>query len=417
MSRRAGLFVVVACVLLAVAGFVFWALWERLPGRAGAGPTLAGVVVHQEGPAGPGAALDERIALLPARPMTGGGLAAATGGLHLRVSSSEPREVLLPIPQVSAGQAPLWYSIRATPSDAVIEYRLRTREEGNVVAAVLLRGGDREVHVSWSAVVLLAPANGAAKTASTEDAAASADASVESYLAATPCVQADAEEIVSLAALLWPASGDASEYAAAIQRHIRAMVKRDQARSLDALEILSSGENGVCTGNANLAAALMRARGIPCRSVAVVPPISQTLEMHRIVEFREGGRWLAFDPSSVQTGVPTRPWQNIVMARTTIADEQVAMRGRAGSMLGCPYGQEAELPGSGVTLAGQDFFWTLARPLARFDPSEDALRLAAEGWRRYLATGVLTQGYLAAASATTAGELTRRLQAAAFEAE
>ena len=79
-----------------------------------------------------------------------------------------------------------------------------------------------------------------------------------------------------------------------------------------------------------LAAALMRAKGIACRSVAVVPPIGQRLEMHRIAEYHDGERWVAFDPSSLQTDVPARPWQNVVMARTTPADE------RAGTSLTRP---------------------------------------------------------------------------------
>ena len=48
------------------------------------------------------------------------------------------------------------------------------------------------------------------------------------------------------------------------------------------------------------------------RSVAVIPPISQRLEMHRIVEFAESGRWVPFDPSSLHPDIPTRPWHNII---------------------------------------------------------------------------------------------------------
>src|SRR5262249_24061540 len=133
------------------------------------------------------------------------------------------------------------------------------------------------------------------------------------YRTATGCVQSQADEITRLAVDLWPGTGKASDFAAAIQQHIRAMKRQEQPRSLDALGILHSGESGICTANANLASALMRSKGIACRSVAVIPPIGQRLEMHRIVELSDDGRWLPFDPSSLQADIPARPWQHIIM--------------------------------------------------------------------------------------------------------
>jgi hypothetical protein len=41
------------------------------------------------------------------------------------------------------------------------------------------------------------------------------------------------------------------------------------------------------------------------------------------------------------------------------------------------YGQEVELLTPGVILIGQDFFWTMATPLAEFEPTDEATRLAA----------------------------------------
>src|SRR5204863_264179 len=100
----------------------------------------------------------------------------------------------------------------------------------------------------------------------------------------------------------------------------------------------------------------------------------------------------------------------IVMAKTTTRDEQVAMRPRKGTMLGCPYGQEIELLTPGVNLFGQDFFWTTAKPLAEFEPAEESARLAAGAWVRYLETGALTESQLKAGSAKTAAELAERLK-------
>jgi hypothetical protein len=203
---------------------------------------------------------------------------------------------------------------------------------------------------------------------------------------------------------LWPKSDKAEAFAANIQRHIREMKRVQRPRTLDALGILKSGENSICTANANLAAALMRSKGLACRSIAVIPPTSQRLEMHRIVEWAEKDRWIPFDPSSLQTDIPARPWQNIIMARTTTQDEQVAMKPRMGAALGCPYGQEMELLTPGVILTGQAFFWTIAKPLAEFEATEEAARVAAKAWARYLETGALAPAQLKAGSAKTATE-------------
>jgi len=127
--------------------------------------------------------------------------------------------------------------------------------------------------------------------------------------------------------------------------------------------------------------------------------------MHRVVEFFEKGRWLAFDPSSVAADIPTKPWQNIIMAKTTTWDEQVAMRPRMGSTAGCPYGQEIEMLSTGVNLSGQDFFWAMAKPLAEFEPTDEAVRLATEAWSHYLKTGALSQGQIKAETAKNATEL------------
>lgn len=358
-----------------------------------------GVAVRQDGLVEPHAALDKAITAAPAGVMKQSGLAGVTGGAHFKLTSSGPQEVILPIPQLVDGQVPVCYFIRCTPADAADEFRLRKREDSNVVVSVRLVGGTREIQLDWSAVVLLAPRTVTPNTTPAEP-----------YRAGTPCVQSEAAEVAKLATDLWPPSGKAADFAASIQRHIQQTKRKEQPRSLDALGILKSGENSICTANANLAAALMRAKGIACRSVAVVPPIAQRLEMHRIVEFFDDNRWQSFDPSSLQTDIPAKPWQNIIMAKTTASDEQMAARPRMGAMLGCPYGQEAEMLSSGVTLWGQDFFWTMAKPLAEFEPPDEAVRLAVEGWNRYLETGTFTRGQLKAASAKSAAALVEDLK-------
>jgi hypothetical protein len=355
--------------------------------------------IRQDGLAGLQAELGKSITSAPARVMKNSGLAGTMGGARVKVLSGEPQEVLLPIPQLADGQVPICYFISSTPADAVTEFRLRKRDDGNVVVGVRLVGKKQDVQIAWSSVVLLA-SRGITPNRTPAD----------PYSKATACVQSRANEITKLATDNWPATGKPSDFAANIQRHIRGMKRIGRPRSLDAMGILKSGENGICTGNANLAAALMRSKGIACRSIAVVPATSQRLEMHRIVEFAENGRWVSFDPSCLHTDIPTKPWQNIIMAKTTTQDEESAMKPRMGVMVGCPYGQEIELLTSGVNVFGEDMFWTMAKPLAEFEPTAEVTRLAAAAWARYLETGILSQGQLKAGSAKTAAELVELLK-------
>jgi Transglutaminase-like superfamily len=400
--KRVLIFVIVAASVLgglagSLAGF-YWGAFQSNPNVVPANISR-GVVVRQDGLAGPHAELDKAIKAA-AGIMKQSGLAGATGGAHLKLASGSPQEVILPIPQLADGQVPVCYFIRCNPPDAADEFRLRNREDCNVVASIRLAGRGREVQISWSAVVLLATRTATPNTTPPEP-----------YRAATPCVQSQAAEVAKLAADIWPGTGKAAELGAKIQRHIRQSKRKGQPRSLDAVAILRSGENSICTANANLAAAVMRAKSIACRSVAVVPPISRRLEMHRIVEFFDGERWQSFDPSSLQTDIPAKSWQNIIMAKTTMSDEQVAAKPRAGATLGCPFGQEVEMLTSGVNLWGQDFFWSMAKPLAEFEPTDAAVRVAAEAWNRYLETGTLTPTQLKAAFAKTGEEFSEILGA------
>lgn len=333
--------------------------------------------------------------------MKGNGLAGVAGGAHVKLLKAGTQELLLPMPQLADTQIPLVYTITTTPVEVCKEHRLCRREGSNAVVNVQLRGKPgQEVQINWSAVVLIASRS-----------APPSLMNPDSLLPATACVQAGAKEVQALAGRLWPPNGAGSAYAASIQAFIRGMKQRTQPRAMDALAILGSGANWICTANANLAVALLRTKNIPARSLATIPTVGRRLEMHRIVEFAERGQWQQFDPSSVQTDIPMKPWQNIIMAWTSVEDEDCAMSPRMGSALGCPYGQEIEFLDSGITLWGQDFFWTMGVALAEFDAGDEAVGLARAAWSRFLETGSLSQSQIRAASTTNATALLEALRA------
>ena len=359
-----------------------------------------GAIIGQQRSVGSRDAIEKIITEAAPAIMKRSGLAGAIGGAHFKLTSAGPREVMLPLPQLADGQVPVCYFIHSLPPDAAEEFRLRKRDASNVVVSIRMAGGNREVELKWSSVVLFTRPDTTAN-ATLPDA----------YREATACVQAKADEIRELGTNLWPANGNTVEFASKIQQFVREMKRKKQPRSLDALGIYQSGENGICTANANLAVALLRSRGIAARTIAVIPTTSDRLEMHRIVEFYDENRWQSFDPSSLHRDIPGKPWQNIIMSKTTGWDEEVSMKLRMGAMAGCPYGQEAEMLSSGVSLWGQEFFWTQAKPLAEFDPSNEAVQLAIEKWNRYLETGALAQGQLKAAFAMNADAFAEGLHA------
>lgn len=332
--------------------------------------------------------------------MTNPGLVGALGGARVKLLKTGTHQVLLPLPQLADGQIPVCYYIRSTPGDAAVEYRIQRREEMNDIVSVQLKGErNQEVQIEWSSVVLIV-----GKIVSPSD------ARPDEYRPATACVQADSAEVKELAEKLWPENGQIEDYARNIQQFIREMKRVKQPRSLDAIGILDSGANGICTANANLALALMRAKGVGSRSMAVIPPTSQRLEMHRIVEYNHNEQWHYFDPSSLHADVPMKTWQAVIMAKTTMADEDLAMKPRMGAMPGCPYAQELELLSAGITLWGQDFFWTIAKPLAEFKPDDKAVSLAMDAWNRYLQEGTLTRGQIKAHSASNSTEFLETLE-------
>lgn len=356
----------------------------------------AGIAIEQSDPVRLHEQSAEAVTSAPASTLKSGGLVGILGGAEVKLLKAGAHEVLLPIPQLTETQIPVSYAIITTPREAGKEFRIHTREGSNVVVSLQLHGSrNQTIQIDWSSIVLIA------------DRPSSADSSLtDVFLRATSCVQSGAEEVSVLADELWSASGKVEEYAANIQAYVGGMKQEKQPRSLDALGILESGANWICTANANLATALLRSKKVPSRSVAVIPPTGQRLEMHRIVEYFDDGQWHAFDPSSLQRDIPMKPWQNIIMARTTIADEDIAMKPRLGTSLGCPYGHELEFLGRGITFFGNNFFWTMGKPLAEFEVSGEVIDLARMEWERFLETGKVSQKHVGAMSAKdTAGLL------------
>jgi|GEM_PF-730081 len=337
------------------------------------------------------ASIEAAASAIPPRAQQGPGLAGVLGGVRLKAHASGRYDVLIPVPQMTGRQIPVCYSLSVTPPEALVASLLQQRSDGNVFVNVGLNGvREREIAIDWSGVILIVDREPSENGTRPEE-----------YLASTACAQSDAGEVEELAERLYPRDGALRDYAASIQRFIQGMARREAPRTLDALAVLRSGEKTICTANANLACALMRERGAPCRSLAVVPINSQRLEMHRVVEYFEDGSWIPFDPSLLHDEIPLKPWRCVIMAKTTLADEEMGGVARVAAPAGCPFGQEAEISRPGLCFWGTDFFWTVAAPLAGFEAAGEAVRATSIAWTRFLETGTISPAQLESARART----------------
>jgi hypothetical protein len=345
------------------------------------------------------AATQARIAAAPQLELADGGLCGLLGGATVKLGSGAATVLQVPLPQELAGQVPLAFTCVVEPAD-VWRGAALVREPGQSVALQvtlqaprslgMLFGRGPEVKVAWSGVVLLAE----------RPEPVVADA-VADYLAATPCAPAEHADLVASSKAIAPPETSPAELAVRLQTWIASRRPLVRPRTLDALSLLSAGNHGICTVNANFAAAVLRQRGVPAQLLAVVPTNGMRLEMHRIVAWHEAGRWQRFDPSGVHADVPMRTSHSVVVACTSIADERGAGQPRGAAPIGCPWGQELEVVRGAAAPSGPEFFWTQARPLLAFAADDRQLAAARAAWRQFLATGRLPEAATRAAAATT----------------
>lgn len=323
--------------------------------------------------------LTERIDAAPALQLTDGGLCGVRCGAAVRLSGKAEAVVQLPLPQLLAGQVPIDFTFAAEPVAALRQLVLVHDEHGGAALQATVQGqnGD-EVRLQWSAVVLLA-----------ERPEPATPAMAKEFVQATACAESEHADLVAFARGFAEAEATPAQLAAALQAWIARQTRKQRPRQLDALSLLQNGNHGICTVNANFAAAVLRQRGVPTRSLAVVPTNGMRLEMHRIVAWHADDRWQRFDPSGVHAAVPMRTCDSVVVACTSIADEQRAATPRISAPIGCPWGQEMEIVRGPAFAFGTEFFWTQAKPLAAFAADDAAIAAARAAWQRFLANGAL----------------------------
>jgi hypothetical protein len=376
--------------ILALATFVVVAL-TNLPHLQGQQPLAVATptVLSADAMAKHHATLSKKIDAAPTLQLIDGGLCGVHCSATVRLSGTAEAVIQLPLPQLLGGQVPIDFTFATEPPNALRQLAIVHDERGGsaLQATVQGKGGD-DVRFAWSAVVLMAERPEPATAAMQKE-----------FVAATACAEADHADVVAFAKEIAPADATPATVAVALRVWIARQSPKQPLQHFGALSLLQNGNHGICTINANLAAAVLRRRGVPTCSLAVVPTNGMRLEMHRIVAWIADDRWHRFDPSGVHATVPMRTCDSVVVACTSIADEQRAAKPRMSAPIGCPWGQEMEIVRGPAFAFGVEFFTTQAKPLAAFAVDDATLTAARTAWQRFLTNGTLDAAAERAAAA------------------
>jgi transglutaminase-like putative cysteine protease len=255
------------------------------------------------------------------RDLSGPGIIRASANAAVR--PAEPGgtgTVRFPIPLLTQTQVPLTFDVEVDPPAALVGYRWLLREDGvNWQCEVTLAPKGGGARVRWESLVLVG-ASSAAPLPSVRVPEAPEEA--EAWLRATACVQSDDEAVVAKAAELARGTKTIDQ----LVDKVLAFTSTNAGtgvplRTLDAANALGAG--GSCTSRANLAAALLRARGVPARTSAHLPTWSGPLYEHWHVEYwHPGAGWTWIEPTRGE--LRPQPYSLVVLNVANPDDEDEA---------------------------------------------------------------------------------------------
>jgi len=230
-------------------------------------------------------------------PLDGPGVVRAQAQAAVAAKDNDDVGVLtFPIPGTYRDQVPLTFDVHVEPPGALKSYRwVRRADQRNWLCEVTVAPTKEGALVRWEALVLVGrgkndPLPRADRPEAPEEAAP--------WTRSTACVQSDDPAIRDKANELAKGTEGVEPYA----RRVIEFTSHNQGKAgvafdaLDARKALDCG--GSCTSRANLAAALLRARGIPARTVAHLPTWSGPLYEHWLVEYwHPGAGWVWLESS------------------------------------------------------------------------------------------------------------------------
>lgn len=305
----------------------------------------------------------------------------------LRASAASPvtggkGTLLFPIPGPTAESVPVSFVLRSTPPEALEGYTVRRRAGDNWICEARVSppaGGTATLR--WEALV--AVRDGAAKTLPKAKFGPVAP-TLASWLTSTPVVQAADPAIRAKAAALRKASPDVETFA----RKVIEFTSQNEGKgkphtALDAASAMEQG--GSCTNRANLAAALLRAGGVPARTVSHLPvwAYGSPLYEHWLTEYwHPGVGW-----TRVETTLGRfRPQASSFAPLATASIEDERMTGKPGQIGWIMPGAAwmSGVQGTGALRAGNGSEGAAAwcRPERKLVVDAALLKAAREAWPR-----------------------------------
>lgn len=231
-------------------------------------------------------------------------------------------KISFPVPMISENQVPLAFKFDTEPKDVVRGFRFIKRPDGmNWLCEADVEPGAGDTRVSWESLVLV---RDRVKPKLKRAAKPEVPEAARPWLQRTACVQTDDPAIVAKAAELAKDDPDVETFVRrAIQFSCDNRGTGSPFNRLDAAYAMKCG--GSCTSRANLAAALMRVRGIPARTVAHLPTwaYGEPLFTHWLVEYwHPGAGWVPVESTWAEFEPPTSSYT--VLAISSPEDEDGA---------------------------------------------------------------------------------------------
>ena len=328
--------------------------------------------------------------------MKGPGIACAEGCYEFTGHGESKLRIAFPIPQMYEEQVPIYLEFISLPEDAINKVSLKNRKEAppNWIAEIEFKPLEKgeKVWFNWKGYVLLIAKDYSTLPEQVEiPRIDDLPEEVLPWLRSTKSVQADHKDIQKKAEELRDPNNDLIQtirrviaFSTETSRNIKR--GRDRPNDCSALTALHWGE--ICTGSANLAAALLRANGIPARLLANYPVWNTLFATHYFIEaYIPGYGWVRAE--SIMNVFPVETFRNVIVSIVYPDDEDKSF-GNRWCAQGCPYLSLTE-PMEGLNVSWR-FPWHggdhVGVPIVEFKGSPKELRtaldLTKEAWTQYL---------------------------------
>ncbi len=258
---------------------------------------------------------------------------------------NRPGRVVFPIPCKYRSQIPLSFELDVTPREALKSARWIERDDGlDWACEVIVDPDPTGAVVRWSENVLVFEREPIAlpRTSSPE-----VPDSAKEWVRGTAAVpSADAGVAAISRALEASDDGRADDLGDYVERVVHFVAQggwrpEQDAESPSARRALAAGRSS--TTRANLCAALLRARGIPARTVANLPTWTDQLFEHWLVEYwHPNVGWVAIDPSLDR--IQPSPTTFVVLDVASAVDEDSAFADVNARNALCPGAADTSVP-------------------------------------------------------------------------